>query len=301
MVGPGGEGHVETSWLAETLHRHADARYKLVVGHHPIFPVNGYGAPCQHVVSPDHADTFWKILVANGVLAYVCSHILAFDVQVHEDVLQITSAGAGTRYRMPEGVEYLHCLQAALDEQGLRCQVFDSNGCVRERLSWPVELPPRDAWHSVEDGQSVAPQGRAIALRFCGRAASCGAAGWQTLTSAAIDNGLAPLWVGLRGPRQRLTVIVGPDQGRSPHYWEGPELAYGELFDIQLMLHMDMGPGGVLHRNASGGSWSSMRSSSAWGVERLIWPQVWHVGHGHRGLTDRRFRGHGLVATIVSV
>ncbi|MBL1420961.1 MAG: metallophosphoesterase, partial [Alphaproteobacteria bacterium] len=38
----GGEGHVETQWLEQTLKQNADAKYKLVIGHHPVFPVNGY-------------------------------------------------------------------------------------------------------------------------------------------------------------------------------------------------------------------------------------------------------------------
>ena len=37
-TGLGGEGHVETTWLREVLHRHADARHKLVLGHHPVYP-----------------------------------------------------------------------------------------------------------------------------------------------------------------------------------------------------------------------------------------------------------------------
>jgi hypothetical protein len=33
-----GEGRVETDWLEETLRQHADARHKLVFGHHPVWP-----------------------------------------------------------------------------------------------------------------------------------------------------------------------------------------------------------------------------------------------------------------------
>ncbi|MGY3440120.1 hypothetical protein [Bradyrhizobium sp. USDA 4473] len=69
--------------------------------------------------------------------------ILAFDVQVHRGVLQICTAGAGTAHRMPEGVEYLHCVQATLDQRGLRYQVLDTEGAVREQLAWP--LPPLDS------------------------------------------------------------------------------------------------------------------------------------------------------------
>ena len=75
------------------------------------------------------ARRFWEILVRHGVLAYVCSHILAFDLQVHDGVLQILTAGAGTAHRMPEDIEYLHCIQAALDAMMvLRYQVLDTDG-----------------------------------------------------------------------------------------------------------------------------------------------------------------------------
>lgn len=309
--GLGGEGHVETTWLSETLRGHADARYKLVVGHHPVHAVNGFGAPCQHVISPDHAGAFWRILVANRVFAYVCSHILAFDVQVHEGVLQITSAGAGTRYRMPEGFEYLHCLQAALDEQGLRYQVLDSSGHVRERLSWPVALPAADGWEAVEgDGRVLGTlfasstitsnDNRAVALRFRGRSGSRTAKGWQTLLSAATDEALAPVWLGLRGPCQRLTVIIGAERGRSPHYWHGPEVPADALFDFQIMVHAGMGPGGILYRDTLEGPWTSLSSSSAWGADRLVWPHAWHVGHGQYGIGDRPFLGSGLIVTAAA-
>jgi hypothetical protein len=133
--GMGGEGFVETAWLRDVLRRHADARHKLVLGHHPVHPVNGFSGPYQREIGPEHAGDFWNVLVDNEVLAYVCGHILAFDVQVHRGVLQICTAGAGTAHRMPEGIEYLHFVQAALDGSGLRYQVIDVDGTVRETLA----------------------------------------------------------------------------------------------------------------------------------------------------------------------
>src|SRR3974390_749387 len=46
-TGLGGEGFVETTWLRDVLQVQSDARHKLVVGHHPVFPVNGYSGPYQ--------------------------------------------------------------------------------------------------------------------------------------------------------------------------------------------------------------------------------------------------------------
>ncbi|MGA7673020.1 MAG: metallophosphoesterase, partial [Nitrolancea sp.] len=138
--GIGGEGRVETEWLDRTLAANADARHKLVCGHHPAFPVNGFSGAYQRELAPDNAAAFWQVLLRHDVIAYLCSHILAFDVQVHQGILQITTAGAGTAHRMPEEFEYLHCVQLALDEAGLRYQVLDNHGQLREWLMWPLEI-----------------------------------------------------------------------------------------------------------------------------------------------------------------
>ena len=53
--GLGGEGHVETVWLNRVLREHADARHKLVIGHHPVFPVNGFAGAYQREIGPEHA------------------------------------------------------------------------------------------------------------------------------------------------------------------------------------------------------------------------------------------------------
>lgn len=68
--------------------------------------------------------------------------------------LQVCTAGAGTAHRMPEDVEDLHCVQAATDAEGLRYQVIDVEGRVREELSWPVILPPTAQWHELPAGRS---------------------------------------------------------------------------------------------------------------------------------------------------
>lgn len=303
-TGLGGEGHVETTWLREVLGRHADARHKLVLGHHPVFPINGFSGAWQREIGPEHAGPFWDVLVEAGALAYLCSHILAFDVQVHRGVLQVCTAGAGTAHRMPEGVEYLHCVQGALDADGLRYQVFDTEGRVRERLAWPLTLT--DAWRALPTGASAAPlvggphDDRILGLRFGGRAAAAGDGSAQTLVSAVRADLRTPLWIGLRGIDQRLSVIVGPEARRSPHYWFGPAMAAGAPFDFQLVIHTGMGPGGFLYRDAGEARWSSLAGASPWGAERLQWPDRWAVGHGALGPADQPFRGTGLMASAVS-
>jgi hypothetical protein len=59
------------------------------VGHHPIFPVNGFSGSYQREVGPETVRAFWDALVSHGVVAYLCSQVLAFDVQVHRGILQI--------------------------------------------------------------------------------------------------------------------------------------------------------------------------------------------------------------------
>lgn len=305
--GLGGEGHVETDWLDATLAAHADARVKLVVGHHPVFPVNGFAGAFQRDIGPPHAARFWAALKRHGVFAYVCSHILAFDVQVHDGILQLCTAGAGTAHRMPEGVEYLHCLTAAIDRQGLRYRVLDTAGVVREALSWPPVLPAAADWPDLAAGGQPAPDPAALAAgpvpaavrawRFMGVAAPAGAAARQTWLTARGDGAaIAPLWIGQSGPDQRLTVSISlnPNPGRSPHYWHGPALAAGAPFDLTLGLHGGMGPGGVLWRAGDDGPWSTLEGASASGPEMLPALPHWTVGHGDGGRADRPFLGQGL-------
>lgn len=295
----GGEGHVETDWLESTLRDHADARWKLVVGHHPVFAINGFSGPYARHIGPDCADRFWSLLVDNGVTAYLCSHILAFDVQVHQGVLQITTAGAGTAHRMPEGVEYLHCVQAAIDATHLRYQVLDDGGTIREGLTWPPDLPDRDTWQPF-GAAPAAPTERGrgadcstmIAWRLTGTTARL--SGPQTVLAATPAGHRPPaLWIGLTGADQRLTATLAPTAGRSPHYWFGPTLGADASFDVDLAIHTGMGPGGLLWRRP-GHPWTSLASASAWGAERLHWRDSWTIGHGALGKDDAPFLGRDL-------
>lgn len=305
--GLGGEGHVEIEWLEATLKGHGDARHKLVIGHHPVFPVNGFSGAYQREIGHEYARPFWNILVNENVLAYVCSHILAFDVQAHRGVLQICTAGAGTAHRMPEGVEYLHCVQAALDARGLRYQVLDPDGVVRERLEWPMPDPVSGQWAQLPLGEAKAlfsgpmRSGRSIELRLTGQGATIDAAPAQTLFTAFGPGSIAPFWLGLRGPAQTLTMIVGRDPGRSPAYWRGPDLAAGVPFDIHVRIYPDMGPGGLLYRHHDDSRWSSLSSATARGVEELSWPRHWAIGHGQGGIEDRPFRGAALSVQLAQI
>jgi hypothetical protein len=306
--GLGGEGRVETEWLDQTLCEHADARFKIVLGHHPVFSVNGFAGPFQRDIESENGRAFWRILVRHQVLAYIGSHILAFDVQVHDGVLQIVTAGAGTAHRMPPEHEYLHCVQAALDGDGLRYQVLDITGVVREWLAWPLILPPAAEWCALSSGENRAPRmgdsppnsahSHLLAFGISGLASSALDGSPQTILMTCNDGAsVAPLWIGLTGAEQRLTVLLSPAPGRSPHHWYGPCLPPGSRFEFQLVLHTGMGPGGLLWRTDENTPWTSLRAASPWGAERLSWPSTWIVRHALRGPTDRPFRGSDLRVT----
>jgi hypothetical protein len=78
---------VEHEWLDGVLREHRDARWKLVSGHHPVHPVNGFEHYNWRIWHAD-AQAFWKVLVAHRVDAYLCAHVIAFDAQVHDGIPQ---------------------------------------------------------------------------------------------------------------------------------------------------------------------------------------------------------------------
>ena len=137
---------------------------------------------------------------------------------------------------MPEGVEYLHCLTAAIDGQGFRYRVLDAEG-YRPRGA----CPGRSRCRPQMPGAHCRPAGRRprTANRWppgrcrprCGHGASPGSRprtgrrrARPGLSARGDGPAIAPLWIGLSGPDQRLSVSIGinPDPGRSPHYWHGP-------------------------------------------------------------------------------
>lgn len=272
----------------------------MVFGHHPVFPVNGFHGAYQRHLDDDDARDVWALFVRYGVLAYWCSHILAFDVQVHDGVLQICTAGAGTAHRMPEGIEYLHLVQAAVDAEGLRYQVLDTAGTRREWLSWPPRAPSAEAWRPVGHAPLAAPAGDAAMLTvWCITAETAADSDGtpQTLLCGWPEaEPMTPFWLGLAGPEQRLTLLLQPAPGRSPHVWLGPAFGRQQPLQIEVALHDGMGPGGCLWRPAGTSRWHTLRGSAAWGVERLAWPTRWQTGRDRHD--TRPFRGRELYVTV---
>lgn len=292
--GLGGEGHVELTWLEKILRDHSDARWKFVIGHHPAIPVNGYVGTYQRCIGDEYVSGFWSMLEESGVVAYLCSHILAFDVQCRGGVLQITSAGAGTAHRMPEEIEFLHCVQMVVDERGLRYQVIDEDANIREQLVWPPVVPKTTTRLSAVKSACPfhGPMADVALLKIKGKTSA--ASSRQTIVAALEDSDFCPLWIGLVGKHLQLTVVLQPQKGRSPHQWLGPCFSDGDDIDIEVLLHPDMGPGGILWRKTGTEIWTGFTGLSAWGANRLIWPD--RIIAGSLGINDKdaRFVGGQL-------
>ena len=300
--GLGGEGHVETEWLETVLKEHESARYKLVLGHHPIFPINGFSGAYQRELGSEYSRPFWDILVNAGVLAYLCSHILAFDVQANRGVLQICTAGAGTAHRMPEEVEYLHCVQAALDEKGLRCQVLDAAGVVRERVEWPLPIDAPFEWREVPHGGTEAvfsghlTGGRIAELRLSGKTNTAAAA--QTMFSAFSPDALAALWLGLRGPEQTLTGLCSVNTAAVQFTgWDLISLQPAASISISPFI-LIWGPAACSTATTAtpDGHRSGVQPRPGW--SDCAGRREWSIGHGQGGTKDRPYSGASLTVSI---
>ena len=298
-VALGGPGHVECEWLDKVLGENSDARHKLVMGHHPVHPVNGYADHPLWRIEPEEGSAFWQVLVNHSVLAYLCSHIIAFDVQVHDGVLQVTSGGAGTRYGpggfMPGETEYHHLVQAAADDIGFRYQVVDCTGAVREGLSWPL-ASAASTWQPISSGaqKSLDQTNCVLVYRFSGLNAERADGSDQTLLCGwCREEGPPVIRVGLAESELVVELVARP--GRGSALWHGPAIAPGGRFNVEVGFHPGMGPGGILWRRVGSDCWSSLATSSARGLEALTWPEQWTVGHGPSGPGDTPFRGQDMV------
>ncbi|MEJ1964505.1 MAG: hypothetical protein WDO56_24335 [Gammaproteobacteria bacterium] len=269
----------DMQWVDEVLTQNADAEYKFVAGHYPVFRINGYtGMSIPH----EDWEPFWATLRKHQVDAYLTSHVLAFDVQVRDGILQICSGGAGPDV-MPPQTEGTHAVQIALDRQGMRYQVLDIEGKVRESLTWPF-LPPEDAsrpnsknWITLEAGKPVpqadAPQTRIAVYRISGLSyfPNPQEQRVELLQGMKGDKRTLQVWVDLLSLRLYVTLEI---DGFGPQHWLGPVVDFkkGNL-EVQIAFHPGMGPGGVLWRWNDGSPWSSMETTTAYGLEALVWPE----------------------------
>ena len=258
-------GRVDYPWVDKILTEHVDASFKLVLGHTPVFPINGYRGRIW-TMSPEFGEPFWDVLVRHGVDAYLCSHVIAFDAQVHRGVAQITSGGAGTSSGpggcMPAPTEYHHLVQLALDDAGLQAQVLDMDGHCRERFCWPPEQGKARGWRLRAATIDASPARLLLAGRTPGE---------------VFDR----VRISLDGWQPRLHVALGRAGDtypqNYPQVWTGPQLK-GSPLDLEVLIYPDLGPGGVLAR-VDDGPFSSLQSDAAEGFA-TAWPEQWQVGEG---------------------
>lgn len=125
---------IDMDWLEAALDS-LSAPIRLVAGHYPFHPVNGYTEVPKWVFAAEQRAQAWRLFKQAGVQAYLCSHIIAFDVQVHDDIVQLCSGGAGTEYG-PDGVmgpgEFRHFVTCTVSPERFVFEAIDENGRPRE-------------------------------------------------------------------------------------------------------------------------------------------------------------------------
>ena len=253
-------GRVDYEWVDRVLKENSDARFKLVLGHAPVHPVNGYTAPKWRML-PEFGEPFWAVLASHRVTAYLCSHVIAFDVQVHDGVPQITTGGAGTNSGpggcMPAPEEYHHSVQLAVDDIGLRGQVLDTLGTARESFEWPLRGQGVLQWSF--HGESLSPKPARVLL--AGRIA---------------NEAFPRIRVSLDGYRPRLNVTLYDPKDIYPSCWHGPEIDISRPFELTVAIDPALGPGGVLAR-VGDGPYSSLITDSVVGYKANAWPETWET------------------------
>ena len=278
----GGEGHVELEWLEKVLSDHKELKYKFVVGHHPVHQVGTMISDYELTIHSKNGIDVWDIFKKHKVFAYLCGHILDYDVQIHDGILQIVSGGAGRSRR------YLHLIQAAVDERGLRYQVLNVNKKQDHWFEWPLKLPDSKDWILLHNAENEAPlltiqkknQKYIIIWDIKAEINSSLCSTMQTMISGwNSENDLFAFWIGIIGSEQQVTVQIRPENNRSPGFWHGPKIDPGEKIELQIAMHSGMGPGGILWRSNESGNWTSFRTANNWGVEKVSWPKKWTVGY----------------------
>ncbi len=295
-----GAGRIETDWIAEVLARHRDVPHKLVFGHYPVLPVNGYTQYPLWRIPPEEGDALWRLLVDHDVAVYVCSHAIAYDVRVREGVLQVCSAGVGTRYG-PTGdfmrgtCEFFHFLLCSLGERNLHCDVIDEREHRRRQLRWPLQglgraelgdrspenrvtndlcLPERPAWLRFDIEMTKSDTAVTTADRE------------TLLCGYDVDEGPPTIWVGREAEQSVVEIVLWP--GGPVGRWVLRSCSGHARFALEILP--ELGPGGVIVR-LDGGPPSTLLTSVAEDLDRVHWPRHWCLGHGPSGVTDEPYGG----------
>jgi hypothetical protein len=241
----------------------------------------------------DDGRKLQALMVQHGVQLYLCSHVLAFDVQTHDGVIQLTTGcasakGGGGLY--PDYTEYVHFVQMALGDSGLAFQTIDMEGVTREWGAWPIHeakdrYPLDRASARLSEQLRQGPTGGApgasehwyVVWRFSGIVPQL-AEHAQTLLA-----GFMGMSVVFEESSLRLAVNLAPERDRTWERWGGPRFEPGRQFSFEIMMYSALGPGGILFRYTGEATWNSMETRSARGLERFTWPALWWIGRGQDG------------------
>jgi hypothetical protein len=200
---------------------------------------------------------------------------------VRDDIVQLCSGGAGTEYgpfgAMPGPAEYRHFVLLHVSSTELSFEVFDAHGRVREQLAWPPALGEPDEAFTVsatEAASSLLERGQASELRL-------------RIQRADEDRPAAPFTIygfAERVASPSMTVSLDPSRGcvetamwtgeGERLVWSGPKLPKGRGYTLDLAIHRQAGPGGVVGR-LNDRPWSSLATRTAMGPGALVWPPIW--------------------------
>ena len=277
-----GPGRVETDWLAEVLEAHADVPNKLVLGHYPILPVNGYADYPMWRVPPSEGERFWALLVRHGVQAYLCSHIIAFDVRSKEGVLQVCTGGAGTNYGpggfMRGNRQFHHFVDCQLEDGSLHLSAIDQQARERAALKWP---PTALATHIAVDCDKGALNKLAkldpidgVRLEFVAQDfdSETSSDHRTLLCGSDLDEGPPTVWIGVEAGRlvAELVLFPGGPVGR----WLRQDGPPTDGFAIEL--RPEFGPGGVFLVDGDGAR-TTLETSVSETIANIRWPKMWTV------------------------
>ncbi|AGS25227.1 metallophosphoesterase family protein [Rhizobium etli] len=263
----GGDAGIDCQSLENALSRLDRGKPIIVVGHHPIWPINGYDRAPQWVVPADEGEKAWRIMQENNVRLYVCSHIIAFDVQLKRGLAQVCTGGAGTKYgahsAMPGQAEAPHLVLASgLGSTRMRIERIGMAPAVREVWALTREV---NGWRYSNFGQ----------VDLCLDLLPSDATGYGFSISRAYGGeGSIEIYAHEEGPAictieysdARIVLNLTPSPGEDARQWTAKPTSNWSFAQIEIIA--GAGPGGVLLRFDSEPQ-SSMKTVAARGLEEV--------------------------------
>ncbi|UWU19469.1 hypothetical protein N2599_37140 (plasmid) [Rhizobium sullae] len=262
-----GDAGIDCRSLESALSRLDPGKPIVVVGHHPIWPINGYDRAPQWIVPADEGQKAWRIMQENNVRLYACSHIIAFDVQLKGGLAQVCTGGAGTKYgaqaAMPGQVEGPHLVLAS----GL-----GSDRMCIERIG--VAPTEREVWRLTREADGWRYSDfRRVDLSVDMLPPDARGYGFD-ISRVYGDEGSIEIFAHDEGPAicaidysdNRIVLNLTPSPGEDSRQWTAKPA--GNWSSAQIEVVAGAGPGGVLLRIDSEPQ-SSMKTVAARGLEQV--------------------------------